>query len=169
MASPHHISLPDTHAATPPWTPETDAQRADVRAQLDRILASPLFVNSKRSAVLLKFVAEYVLDGKTEHLKERSLGLEVFQREPDYDTNRDPVVRTTAVEIRKRLAQYYLIPEHDREIRISFPAGSYVLEFRLPPDWIPPPQGVPEADPSLQETVPAPRHRFPRLWLLPDF
>jgi hypothetical protein len=29
-------------------------------------------------------------------------------RDPDYDTNQDSVVRTTAVEIRKKLAQYYL-------------------------------------------------------------
>jgi hypothetical protein len=46
-------------------------------------------------------------------------------------------VRTTAVEIRKRLAQYYSVPEHEQEIRICFPAGSYVPEFKLPAGWAP--------------------------------
>src|SRR5207237_881398 len=72
------------------------------------------------------------LQGHAEPLKERTLGIEVFGREPDYDTNLDPVVRTTAVEIRKRIAQYYHEPGHDSEIRIDFPAGSYLPEFRMP-------------------------------------
>ena len=67
-----------------------------------------------------------------EPLKERTLGVEVFGRAPDYDTNLDPVVRTTAVEIRKRIAQYYHEEGHQNEIRIDFPAGSYLPEFRMP-------------------------------------
>lgn len=43
------------------------------------------------------------------------------------------MVRTTAVEIRKRIAQYYHEPGHEIEIRIDFPPGTYVPEFRLPP------------------------------------
>ena len=75
---------------------------------------------------------ERSLVGHTEPLKERTLGIEVFGREPDYDTNLDPVVRTTAVEIRKRIAQYYHEPGHDNEIRIDFPPGTYMPEFRMP-------------------------------------
>src|SRR5262249_12789235 len=57
------------------------------------------------------------------------LGIEVFGREPDYDTNLDPVVRTTAAEIRKRLAQYYQEPNHESELRIELPLGSYAARF----------------------------------------
>ena len=42
------------------------------------------------------------------------------------------MVRTTAVEIRKRIAQYYHEEGHQNEIRIDFPAGSYLPEFRMP-------------------------------------
>jgi hypothetical protein len=115
------------------WVPETDAERSAVREQLERILSSPLFKNSKRYPTLLRFVVERSLTGHTEPLKERTLGVEVFGRDPDYDTNLDPVVRTTAVEIRKRIAQYYHEPGHEIEIRIDFPPGTYVPEFRLPP------------------------------------
>ena len=65
-------------------------------------------------------------------MKERTLGIEVFGREPDYDTNLDPVVRTTAAEIRKRLAQYYQEPNHEMEPRIDLPLGSYAARFQAP-------------------------------------
>ena len=115
------------------WLPETEAERAAIREQLDRILSSALFKNSKRYPNLLRFVVDRSLEGHPEPLKERTLGIEVFGREPDYDTNLDPVVRTTAVEIRKRIAQYYHEPGHEMEIRIDFPPGTYVPEFRMPP------------------------------------
>lgn len=114
------------------WVPETDAERSAIREQLERILISPLFKNSKRYPNLLRFVVERALQGHTEPLKERTLGIEVFGREPDYDTNLDPVVRTTAVEIRKRIAQYYHEAGHETEIRIDFPPGTYMPEFRMP-------------------------------------
>jgi hypothetical protein len=119
------------------WIPETNGDRSAVEEQLARLLSSPIFINSKRCASLLRFVVGCALAGKAENLKERTLGIDVFQRDPQYDTNHDPVVRTTAVEIRKRLAQYYAVPEHEQEIRICFPAGSYVPEFKLPAGWVP--------------------------------
>src|SRR5665213_1862278 len=105
---------------------------AGVREQLDRILASPLFKNSKRYPSLLRYVVEQALDGHGSELKERTLGIEVFGRLPDYDTNIDPVVRISAAEIRKRIAQYYHDSAHEDEIRIDIPLGSYVPEFRVP-------------------------------------
>jgi hypothetical protein len=74
------------------------------------------------------------LEGDIDGLKERLLGIEVFGRDPDYNTTQDPVVRTSAVEVRKRLAEYYLQPGHDSEIRIDLPAGCYVPEFHVPAD-----------------------------------
>jgi hypothetical protein len=140
------------------WVPETDADRSAVQEQLARLLSCPIFINSKRCASLLRFVVDCVLRGKTENLKERTLGIDVFQRDPQYDTNHDPVVRTTAVEIRKRLAQYYSAPEHEQEIRICFPAGSYVPEFKLPAGWI---LAKPVATVVEAEEAPSTRpHRF---------
>src|ERR1035441_6158257 len=125
----------DRVVATPTggtWIPEKDADKAAVRVQLERLLANPSFRNSKRYPALLRFVVERVLEGHTDSLKERTLGIEVFHRDPNYDTNQDPVVRTTAVEVRKRLALYYQEAGHEGEIRIQFPSGSYMPEFRLP-------------------------------------
>src|SRR5579872_2924067 len=111
---------------------ESELDRAAIQAQLERILANPLFTHSKRYPNLLRYVVERTLDGHPGELKERTLGIEVFGRNPDYDTNLDPVVRTTAAEIRKRLAQYYQESNHENEPRIDLPLGSYAARFQAP-------------------------------------
>ena len=75
-------------------------------------------------------MVESALDDRADHLKERSIGTELFGRQPDYDTNADHMVRTVAGEVRKRLAQYYVEPGREDEIRIDLPAGSYLPQFR---------------------------------------
>ena len=113
------------------WVPVTPAERQAVREQLERILASPQFGRGKRCPSLFQYIVDRTLSGDAENLKERTLGVQVFARTPDYDSNADPVVRVTAGEVRKRIAQYYHEAGHDDEIRIDLPAGSYVAEFHL--------------------------------------
>jgi len=103
-----------------------------VREQLRRLVAHPLFTNSKRYPVLLTYTVEQTLLGNAGDLKERTIGVEAFGREPSYDVNLDPVVRTTAAEVRKRLIQYYYSPDHAGELVIELPLGSYVPSFREP-------------------------------------
>ena len=103
--------------------------RSDLLDQLERIVRSKHFRNSKRYPTFLRFVVEQTLAGKTETLKERTLGVDVFARPNHYDTNDDPIVRVTAGEIRKRIAQYYQEPGHEKELRIDLPLGSYVPHF----------------------------------------
>ncbi len=99
--------------------------------ELARVLESPQFRTSKKCSRFLRHVVESALDGRFDCLKERSIGVDVFEREPQYDTNQDPIVRGTASEVRKRLAQYYVELGHENEPRISLPAGSYVPEIHL--------------------------------------
>src|ERR1035441_2070092 len=91
-------------------------RREEVRAQLARLLASPLFQHSKHYPGFLRYVVNETLEGRGGYLKERALGAEVFGRDPDYDTNADPVVRTSASEVRKRIAQYRS-EEHTSELQ----------------------------------------------------
>lgn len=124
--------------------------RQPALAQLTRILESPQFRSSKRCSQFLRYVVERASDNHFEGLKERVLGIEVFDRDPQYDTNQDPVVRTTAGEVRKRLAQYYLEPGHEDEPRISLPAGSYVPEIHLPAAKIEPVAAAPRSIVNLR-------------------
>src|ERR1700739_3959286 len=103
-----------------------------IREQLTHIRASAMFTNSKRYPVLLAYTVEQTLAGNAGELKERTIGIEAFGREPDYDVNLDPVVRMTAGEVRKRLSQYYYNSDHAGELVIELPVGSYVPLFREP-------------------------------------
>jgi len=103
--------------------------RSALMEQMERLEESKHFRNSKRYPIFLRFVVEQTLAGKTESLKERTLGVNVFGRPIDYDTNADPIVRVTAGEIRKRIAQYYQEPGHAHELRIDLPLGAYVPHF----------------------------------------
>src|ERR1700722_5645835 len=114
----------ETNAAAPIPVP------ALIRKQLNRLLAHPLFTNSKRYPVLLAYTVEQALLGNASELKERTIGVEAFGRRPDYDVNLNPVVRTTAAEVRKRLSQYYFNADHAGELVIELRVGSYIPLFR---------------------------------------
>lgn len=119
-------------SATGAWCPETASQRQLVRSQLEKVVSDSRFSASKRYPQLLRYIVEQTLEGNEDGLKERTLGVEVFHRAPDYDTNLDPVVRLCAAEVRKRLAQYYQSPAHVGELRIELNPGSYIPVFSIP-------------------------------------
>lgn len=123
---------PGTQMAAAKYVLPAGISDSDVRTQLDRVRSSAPFRSSRRCVIFLDFVIHAALEGRLESLKERTIGIEVFQRDPNYDTNQDPVVRGTASEVRKRLAQYYQIPGHERELKIDLPSGSYAPDFHLP-------------------------------------
>jgi hypothetical protein len=103
-----------------------------IREQLARILESPVFRNSKRYAAVLTYIVEQTLAGNTDQLKERTIGVDVFGRDPDYDTGSDHAVRSAMAEVRKRLAQYYQGDLPDGEWHLDLQPGSYVPQFRCP-------------------------------------
>jgi hypothetical protein len=145
----------------PTSVPEVErghGESAAVQEQLERLLASPHFSHSRRFPSFLRFVVEHVLNGQTDLLKERTLGIEVFGRGADYDTAADPIVRVTAAEIRKRIAQYYDEPGREHELRLSLPSGTYVPEFHWPQE-----ESRPEGE-SLASTRTGGKLRW--LWLV---
>ena len=110
---------------------EAPISRDVIEQQLLRLQNSPHFIHSRRYPSFLNYVVRKTMDGHAEELKERTIGIEVFGRAPEYDLNADPIVRVTAGEVRKRLAQYYYEPAHQHELRIELHPGSYVPEFRF--------------------------------------
>jgi hypothetical protein len=140
----------------------TPEQQAAVARTLERALASPAFRNSKQCQKFLRYVVEHSGSGDDEMLKERTIGVEVFGREPDYETSDDPVVRIRAGEVRKRLAQFYQESAAPEEVRLEIPQGSY----RVEPHW-PCCEAPPSAPPSpAPAPAPAPPQRLRRVLLL---
>src|SRR3954466_8925758 len=90
------------------------------------------------------------------------MGAELFQLPPDFDTSQHTIVRVTANEVRKKLAQHYVAQNGSpREVRIELPPGSYSAEFR----WETP--AVEAAAAPVVVPALAPAHS-PR-WLRPVF
>ena len=112
-----------------------------IRAQLELLVEDDVFRSSKRSVAFLRYVVEQTLNGAAESIKERTIGVEVFGRQPSYDTNLDHIVRTAATELRKRLAIYYGDERHRSELRMGLIPGSYIPKFTLPQ-----PYGISDAE-----------------------
>lgn len=120
--------------------------------ELNRLLASEMFRNSRQSEKLLRYLVTHSLEDHEEALRERAIGVNLFGREQKYDTNEDSIVRVCANEVRKRLGRYYAQPGITALLRFSIPVGSYRVQFETV-----------TAEPSTAEPPPAP----PRRWLLP--
>jgi hypothetical protein len=145
-----------------------DAEKADILRQLDRLLDNPHFSHSKRFPSFLRYIVQEELEGRGDQLKERTLGVEVFGRDVGYDTTSDPIVRVTAAEIRKRIAQYYQDTDSPDQLRISLPPGSYIPHFEWPRSPSFPPLPLPGSGfssvPPLASQAPS-RSRA-RWWIL---
>jgi hypothetical protein len=113
-----------SHQASAPK--EVPASR--IQEALAEMMISGPFRSSKQSQELLQYIVDKSLSGHAELLKERVIGIEVFGRRPDYDTNADPIVRARVAEVRKRLALYYQT-EQGKGVRISVPHGSFKAIF----------------------------------------
>jgi len=96
---------------------------------VQRIVASPGFVNSQRLSAFLLYVSRQFLDGKGGDLNERLIGEAVFERSPDYDPRDDNIVRSHASRLRARLEDYFEREGAAETIRVRIPRGSYAPIF----------------------------------------
>lgn len=109
----------------------TESRELAVRAELSRLLESTAFRTSKRCREFVEYIVEHTIGGPSGALKERSIGVELFHLPQDFDTGQHAVVRVTANEVRKKLAQHYLAENGSpHAVRIELPPGSYSAEFR---------------------------------------
>ena len=103
-----------------------------VRAELERLLASPAFTASDRLRSFLRFVVDEALAGRASRIKAFTVAVEVFGRGDGFDPQTDPVVRLEAGRLRRALEHYYLVAGQTDPVRIEIPRGGYVPTFRPP-------------------------------------
>jgi hypothetical protein len=101
-----------------------------VQVQLRRILASRFFSHSERLHRFLSFAANHALAASGERLKEYMVGLEVYDRGPDYDPRIDPIVRVEARRLRAKLRSYYASIGRNDPVLVELPKGTYMPRFR---------------------------------------
>lgn len=134
---------------------------ADVRAELEAILASEEFRGSPRCQTFLRHIVEAVYAGAADSLKERTIGIEFFGRDPDYDTGADAIVRVTAHELRRRLVRYHQAASGTHPVVITLKPGTYIpsIEQRSVEPALS--ASEPESETS-PESGQAPSRRLPR-------
>jgi adenylate cyclase len=124
MAAKDSIRLPPGFQANPGPTEES------IRQQLEKILASPQFVNSQNLKNFLKFIVGKTLAGESTAIKGYTVATQVLGRKADFDPNLDPIVRILAGRLRRALEQYYQVQGQSEAVIIDVPRGSYVPVFR---------------------------------------
>jgi TolB-like protein len=107
----------------------TPLPEPDVRAELDRILASKGFATAGRLSKLLRYAVDKTLAGETDQLKEYAVGIEVFDRDDKYDPRLDSIVRVEAGRLRTKLDEYYNGDGAGSRLRITLPRGGYSAHF----------------------------------------
>lgn len=94
-----------------------------------RVVAGPHFVHSPLLSKFLLFVVAETLAGRASEITEHQIGVQVFDRPPDYRTLEDNIVRSYARLLRKRLAEHFANQGKNEPVRIEIPLGGYVPVF----------------------------------------
>ena len=106
----------------------TDSKR--ILAQVERVNASPLFLNSPLLQSFLRTIAEKTVAERESEINEYFIATEVFSRTPDFDPSTDTIVRTQAYRLRLKLQEYYRTLGQKDDIVIEVPKGHYIPSFR---------------------------------------
>jgi Tol biopolymer transport system component len=77
----------------------------------------------------LRYVVEKTLEGDTAALKERQIGIAVFERPAGWDPKLDNIVRSEARRLRSKLEAYAAGNDPDETVRITMPTGGYGVHF----------------------------------------
>ena len=101
-----------------------------IRTQLQKVLSSTAFANAERMRRFLEFVVEHTLSAPNEHLKEMTIGLELYAGHGEFDPRITAVVRVDASRVRTKLREYYSSEGTADPMVIDLPKGSYTPVFR---------------------------------------
>ncbi|KUL96904.1 hypothetical protein DK26_02650 [Bosea sp. WAO] len=124
----------------------------EIRAQLERVLASDIFRAAPQLTAFLGYIVEQTLAGRAGELKGYTIAVEAFGRSPDFDPQTDPIVRVEAGRLRKALNLYFAADGVADPVRITVPVGAYVPAFERVATVAPPEEEVPAQDgPAVQE------------------
>jgi TolB-like protein len=105
----------------------TEGDTRAIRAELERVLASPPFAQSQRHRRFLEYLVEETLAGHGEQIKGYTIGVEVFGRPSAFDPIVDPIVRVEAARLRGKLLEYYHCDGNRDPVVIELPKGAYAV------------------------------------------
>lgn len=101
----------------------------EARQQVQRLADIPEFARGERMRRFLLYVVDRSLAGDTAALRERQIGIAVFDRPQDWDPKLDNIVRSEARRLRAKLDAYAARRDPGETVRITIPRGGYGAEF----------------------------------------
>jgi hypothetical protein len=105
------------------------AHATTLLSALGVVCESAPFRTSPKSCEFLRHIVHRSIDGETDELKERLIGMSLLGREATYDTGSDAGVRVRANDVRKRLMAYNKASKDVSAVLFELPSGSYVPRF----------------------------------------
>ena len=111
------------------WTGGGRPGAREIRAALERVLASEAMRSSPQLAAFLRFVVEAVLEGNSDRIKGYVIAVEVLKRGTKFNPQIDPIVRVEATRLRRTLERYYASAGAEDPVVITLPRGTYVPTF----------------------------------------
>ena len=105
-----------------------------IRSALSRLERNPIFAQADRMLRFLHYIVEEVLAGHGDRLTQFALGIDVFDRDENFDPAFDSIVRVEASRLRNKLREYYSTDGKGDEVRFELPKGTYVPEIRIGAD-----------------------------------
>jgi hypothetical protein len=106
--------------------PEAAQIAPDVRASLERLVASPAMARAPRVHAVLKFLVDELLAGRADGVNEQRIGEGAFGRNAGYNPAEDNIVRVTVGHLRTRLDEYYRAEGQREGWILEIPKGRYV-------------------------------------------
>ncbi len=109
--------------------PEITIPPEIIREQVERLCLSNELHAKHLLCRLLRFLVEETLAGREDKLKGYTIGVELFNKEGDFDAVQDPMVRIHAGRLRRMLKMYYLDAGRKDTVKIEIPKGRYIPAF----------------------------------------
>ncbi|MDQ6619887.1 MAG: tetratricopeptide repeat protein [Pseudomonadota bacterium] len=101
-----------------------------IEEELLRLFDSDALRRAPSHMRLLRYLVDKRVAGDEAALRETSIALEVFHRDPaTYDPQTDPIVRVTVGRLRDRLNAHYAHYDVPPKLRIVLPKGRYAPDF----------------------------------------
>jgi len=99
------------------------------RKELETVLDSGIFAPSSNAAKLVRYVCERHFNHTADSITEHDVAIQALGRRPDFDPQRDSIVRVEAHRVRKRLQEYYESEGTAHPVKIVLSRGQYAPRF----------------------------------------
>jgi hypothetical protein len=91
--------------------------------QVEKICDSPEFQSKPVLCRFLSYIVSETLAGRGDNLKAFTIGVDVFDKDEDFDPGQDTLVRINAMRLRRSLDMYYSKTGKMDQLRIEIPKG----------------------------------------------